>query len=204
MLWLGLLACPQPGSALTDAPWRSAALQDYPAAELATALDADGQTDWIRAVPCGQPDGSLGFCVRVAVSQTRTTQTIYLGSDIKSVRIASHDVDGDELPDVLVMAGKEGSPLGVWINDGHGGFKRSDPNLYPKSVWHEDPLFCSPPSPPEGNSLASLSGVQFLGLEPSSLNEPLLAASPSFRIGQVPDHRAPLRGVPFGRAPPLT
>ena len=200
-LWLALLACPGTIRAQAPEQWRSGLPRIRFTAELATTLDTDDQADWIRAYPCWGPAGGAAFCVRIAVSQTRSTQTIVLDTNAKGIRIASHDVDGDHLPDVLIMNADDGSPLGVWINDGHGGFKESDVRSYPSSVWHEDPLLCQKRAP-EHASLASLNGVQHFCLAPSALRAPLPDADrPISGLEAVFPGSASLAGH-SGRAPP--
>jgi hypothetical protein len=200
-LWLALLACP--GTIRAQAPdqWRSGLPHLGFTAELATTLDTDNQADWIRAYPCSGSAGGAAFCVRIAVSQTRSTQTIVLDTNAKGVRIASHDVDGDHLQDVLIMDADDGSPLGVWINDGRGGFKESDVRSYPSSIWHEDPLLCQTRDP-EHASPASMNGVQDLCLAPFALKAPLPEADRPFTgLEAACSGSASLAGY-SGRAPP--
>jgi hypothetical protein len=201
-LWLALFACLGKSHAAAPEQWPSGLPHEFFTAELATTLDADNQADWIRAYPCRGPDSGFYYCVRVAVSQTHSTQTIVLKTNAKRVRVVSHDVDGDQLQDVLVMSADDGTPLGVWINDGRGGFKQSDAGLYPKSVWHEDPLLC-PSSPSERNPLAAMNGIQNLYLEPFALEEPLLDAEQPFCAAQVPHPRSACHSNHSGRAPPV-
>jgi hypothetical protein len=139
--------------------------------------------------------------VRVVVSQTHSAQTIVLKTNAKGVRITSHDADGDHLQDVLVMSADDGSPLGVWINDGRGGFRESDVSNYSASVWHEDPLLCAS-APPDRVSLASINGVQDFCRNPFAVKEPLLVAHQTFGIAEVLSPLSSLRWHHSGRAPP--
>jgi hypothetical protein len=200
-LWLALLACPGTVHAQAAGQWPGGTPHIRFTAELATALDADSQTDWIRAYPCAGAAGGAAFCVRVAVSQTHSTQTIVLNTKAKGVRIASHDVDGDHLPDVLIMSADDGRPLGVWINDGRGGFQESDVRYYPSAVWHEDPLLCQT-RPPENVPLASLNGVQDFCLAPLTLKAPLSDTARSFADLQDAAPRSTSLAGHSGRAPP--
>jgi len=200
-LWLALLACPGTIRAQAPEPWRNALPRIGFTAELATTLDADNQADWIRAYPCSGLAGGAAFCVRIAVSETRSTQTITLDTSAKGVRIASHDVDGDHLQDVLIMDAADGRPLGVWINDGHGGFKESDVRSYPSAVWHLDPLLCHTRAP-EHAPFAAMNGVQDLCLAPGALKAPLPHADqPSRGLVTASPVSAILAGY-SGRAPP--
>jgi hypothetical protein len=200
-LWLAVLACAWAPHAQAAEQWPNGLSHEFFTAELATTLDADNQTDWIRAYSCTGPAGGAASCLRVEVSETGSTQTILLNTAAKGVRITSHDVDGDHLPDVLVFSAEDGRPLGVWINDGHGGFKESDVRSYPASVWHEDPLLCRTPSP-EYIPLASTNGVQDFCLDPCLLKTPRLDSGRSLGDLEVAaPHSARLDGH-SGRAPP--
>jgi hypothetical protein len=199
--WGALLTCAWTPHAQAAEQWRSGLPHELFSAELATTLDADNQADWIRAYPCAVPGGGAAFCVRVAVSETSSTQTIIMKTNAKGVRISSHDVDGDHLPDVLVMSADDGSPIGVWINDGHGGFQESDVRSYPSSVWHEDPLLCQT-RPPEHVPLASMNGIQDFSLAPFALKAPLPDANQSFSYLQVASPSSACFGIHSGRAPP--
>jgi hypothetical protein len=53
------------------------------------------------------------------------------------VRIIPRDVDGDWYLDLVISSAWSFAPVGVWINDGHGGFIRGDPSAYPESIWTE-------------------------------------------------------------------
>ena len=196
-----LLACPGAIHARAAEQWRSELPGIRFAAELATSLDTDDLADWITAYPCAAPAGGATFCVGIALSQTHATQTIVLDTHVKGVRIASHDVDGDHLPDVLVMSAEDGRPLGVWINDGHGGFKESNVRFYPSSVWHVDPLLCQTGAP-EHAAFASMNGVQDSCLARFAPQAPLTDADRSCNHpGSSSPRSAKLAGHP-GRAPP--
>jgi hypothetical protein len=201
-VWFALLACAWTPHAQAAEPWRSALPHEFFTAELATALDADNQADWIRAYPCVAPAGAAASCVRIEVSETRSTQTIVLKPNAKGVRITSRDVDGDHLQDVLIMSADDGSPLGVWINDGHGGFKESDVRSYPSSIWHEDPLLCQT-HPPERTSLASTVGVQDFCLALLALKVPLPNSDRSLSDLEVAVPHSARLGGHSGRAPPV-
>ena len=199
--WFALLACAWTPRAQAAEQWPSGVSHEFFTAQLATTLDADDQADWIRAYPCVGPVGDAAFCVRIAVSETHSTQTIILKTNAKGVRITSHDVDGDHLQDVLVMSADDGSPLGVWVNDGHGGFKESDVRSYPSSIWHEDPLL-NEAFPPELTAFASMTGVQSFCLAPFALTAPLPDADQSFRNPGVASPSFARFGTHYGRAPP--
>jgi hypothetical protein len=49
------------------------------------------------------------------------------------VRLASRDVNGDRLLDLIVTSTLTGQPLAVFLNDGRGNFTRSEPAAYPEA-----------------------------------------------------------------------
>jgi hypothetical protein len=52
-------------------------------------------------------------------------------------------VNGDWNLDLVITTAWSFTPVGVWINDGHGGFIRSDATAYPQSIWTEGPHILS-------------------------------------------------------------
>jgi hypothetical protein len=164
---------------------------------LATRLDADGRADWIRAFPCGESF----HCLNIDVSETHSTQSILLETRAAAVRIASRDVDGDGLPDLLVADAEGGAPLGVWLNDGQGGFTPSDATLYPESIWDPDPLVTLPGTP-DDMPLAALDDLRDFCLDRPAASEPLLNAPQAFACAPAVAARAARFENHFGRAPP--
>ena len=59
--------------------------------------------------------------------------TYGLTASAGGVRLASRDVNGDALPDVVVTSSLTGEPLAVFVNDGRGNFTRSAPEAYPEA-----------------------------------------------------------------------
>jgi hypothetical protein len=70
--------------------------------------------------------------------------------------IIARDVDGigDDL-DLIIKSARSLAPVGVWINDHHGGFTKADPSLYASSIWFEVPRLVSD-NPPESVHPAGL------------------------------------------------
>jgi len=111
-----------------------------------------------EAYPCWGPAGRAAFCVRIAVSQTRSTQTIVLDTNAKRHPHRISRCGRRPSPDVLIMNADDGARLGVWINDGHVDSRN------PTYVPIHRPSGTKIPSLPEARSehasLASLNGVQ--------------------------------------------
>ena len=168
---------------------------------MATALDNDRKADWISAFRCQGPTAGTYYCLQVTETQTHSTQTLLIKGGPGGIRIVSRDVDGDQLQDILVMATGDGRPLGIWINDGYGGFRIADPLLFPARIWHEDPLLFPIP-PPEHFSFASADGVQTFLLKPRRFAEPVLQPSRYLGIVDLPPTSGASSYDHSGRAPP--
>lgn len=197
-LWLAALALPGLVQAKPVVP---ALAPLTPVNRLATQLDNDGRTDWVRAYRCHGPDGRLYHCLRIALSKAHTTQRIRIRTSASTLRITSHDVDGDHRPDLLVVNADNGTPLGIWLNDGHGRFKEGDASIYPSSIWHDDPLI-SAVATDDDNSPEALDDIQESCLDSVSIPDPLFdAATPITFVEPHQAHAARQLGH-AGRAPP--
>jgi hypothetical protein len=201
LLWLLVMACL--GAGCLQAGTRPDADSDlkYPIAALAATLDTDHEPDWISVYACPGPDAGAYYCIRVALSQAHSTQTLLVPRSPNGIRITARDVDGDRLPDILVMSIGDGRPLGIWINDGRGGFQTGDPSTFPARIWHEDPLLYPAPSADE-IPLAATIGVQTVFLNPHGLIEPLLLPSQRLILDGIQARRLVNGYDHSGRDPP--
>jgi hypothetical protein len=102
-------------------------------------LDGDGRPDLAIARPEGW--GPNGFQYRIDLDLTtragRSSFSVF--AQRGGLRIIPRDVNGDLDLDLIITSAWSLTPVGVWINDGHGGFIRSDPTAYPQSTWTEGP-----------------------------------------------------------------
>jgi hypothetical protein len=103
-----------------------------------TDLDGDLQPDLVRSTPDGSDRTGYRFQVEFEMSAGRRSAPIPIHtSDAWGMQMAPRDVDGDHDLDLVVTGGAYRSPVGVWINDGRGGFTPSDQRLYPAWIWLE-------------------------------------------------------------------
>jgi hypothetical protein len=67
-----------------------------------------------------------------------------LAADEAGLLITARDVDGagDDL-DLIIKSANSFAPIGVWINDPHGGFIKADASVYSPSIWSDCPLMLS-------------------------------------------------------------
>jgi hypothetical protein len=58
--------------------------------------------------------------------------------------VIARDVDGigNDL-DLIVKSTRSFTPIGVWINNHHGGFIKVDASIYAPSIWSDSPLMVS-------------------------------------------------------------
>jgi hypothetical protein len=102
-------------------------------------LDGDGRPDF--AVARAEGWGPNGFQYRIDLDLTTHVglSSFSVSAQRGGLRIIPRDVNGDLDLDLIITSAWSFTPVGVWINDGHGGFIRSDPTAYPQSTWAEGP-----------------------------------------------------------------
>ena len=102
-------------------------------------LDGDGRPDF--AIVRAEGWGSKGFQYRIELDlTTRVGLTSFsVSAQRGGLRIIPRYVNGDWDLDLVITSAWSFTPVGVWINDGHGGFIRGDPTAYPQSIWNEGP-----------------------------------------------------------------
>jgi len=108
-------------------------------------LDGDGQPD--LAIAKAEGWGPNGFQYRIDLDlSTRTGRSSFkVFAQRGGLRIIPCDVNGDWELDLVITSAWSFTPVGVWINDGHGGFIPTDPSGYPQSTWSEGPGVLSDP-----------------------------------------------------------
>jgi hypothetical protein len=101
-------------------------------------FDGDSRTDIAFAKPRGLANGVFHYQVEVLLSgRPRATFEVESGRAGGGLHIVARDVDGDQDLDLVITTEFSGEPVGVWINDGHGGFTPGDAAIYPASIWQE-------------------------------------------------------------------
>jgi hypothetical protein len=68
-------------------------------------------------------------------------QSILVVAPSGGLQISARDVNGDNVPDLVLTTTWLRKPVAIFLNDGHGGFSRVDPSFFPeaftesKSKW---------------------------------------------------------------------
>ncbi len=125
---------PAPSTPLLPAPPAS-----WDQGDAVADLDGDGRPDlaFVRA----EGRSTKGFSYRVELTlSTRPAQSSFsLTAPEGGLHIIPRDVNGDGELDLVITSARLRAPVGVWINDSHGGFSRSDRDTFPPSIWTEAP-----------------------------------------------------------------
>ena len=101
-------------------------------------FDGDSRTDIAFAKLRGLVNGVFHYQIEVLLSaQPRATFEVESGRAGGGLHITARDVDGDQDLDLVITTEFTREPVGVWINDGHGGFTPGDAAIYPASIWQE-------------------------------------------------------------------
>jgi len=102
-------------------------------------LDGDGRPD--VAIARAEGWGPSGFQYRIDLDLTTRVgpSSFSVYAQRGGLRIIPRDVNGDWDLDLVITSAWSFTPVGVWINDGHGGFTRGDPTAYAQSIWNEGP-----------------------------------------------------------------
>jgi len=100
-------------------------------------LDGDGRPD--RAIVRAESRGPNAFKYRIELSlSTRVGSSSFsVAGEEGGLRIVPRDVDGNGTVDLVITSARWFTPVGIWINDGHGSFTEGDPTIYPQSAWTE-------------------------------------------------------------------
>ena len=105
-----------------------------------TAAIADLDGDQIPDVATGIRTGQTaeGYSYRVDLDLSTTSQpkpfNVFF-RDLLDLRIEAVDIDDDHDLDLLVTGRFSAQPIGIWLNDGRGGFTRDDLGKYAVPAW---------------------------------------------------------------------
>ena len=102
-------------------------------------LDGDGRTDLVTVTSKSWGSNARRYQVNLHLSARADTSSFSVSAEGGGLRIVPRDVDGDGDLDLVITSARSLAPVGVWINDGHGGFAQGDASSYSRSIWTEGP-----------------------------------------------------------------
>jgi hypothetical protein len=189
----------------SDAP-QAASISVGPGLQYAVAdFDGDHRPDTV-GVETGQSDVSrTNYWIQFQLSAAGR-QTISIVAPIGGLQITARDVNGDQVPDLVLTTTWLRQPVAVFINDGHGTFTRAEPAAFPSAFRESQTSWTSstdrvddfigiPPSPRAGMCMATArlphAGSQARAVGPSNRQ---FLISP-FLVSQA--GRAPPSEVPY-------
>jgi len=192
-------------AAAADAP-KPAPISVGPGLPFAVAdFDGDHRPDLV-GVQGGQSGVSrTNYWIQLQLSASGR-QTILLVAPAGGLQIAARDVNGDQIPDLILTTAWLRQPVAIFINDGHGTFTRVETDAFPEAFresqtgWDSstDRIPDSVAVPPSSSSGIYITkarlphvGRQTNAVAPSScgfLPSPFLISSPG---------RAPPFAVPY-------
>jgi hypothetical protein len=130
-------------------------------------------------------------------------QSIGVNAPVGGLEIASRDVNGDNVVDLIVSTVWLNEPVAILVNDGHGNFSVADPAKFSAVFANLDQNFTAPNSENKESSAALLSRTNDECAIDASATEPSVAISTS--PSEFSQHRVfPLAVSVLGRAPPLS
>ena len=166
-------------------------------------FNTDGTPDLAIADRVSHPIGAASYRIEFSVSG-RESKTVAFESDQDALTVRVSDVDHDNDLDVVVSSALSREIVGVWLNDGSGGFKRSDARPFGAELAARHSLDTADPSDEASSAGPAPRGPDGLphtlrwtpasppraivGLHPTHLHPELLSSSAS--------SRAPPRPVP--------
>src|SRR6266850_6299585 len=93
-------------------------------------FDEDQSPDLASVHSESHSSSLASYDVRLHLSEAGQ-QSIHLVGPSGGLRIATRDVNGNDIPDLIVSSAWRGEPLAVLVNDGRGTFSLADPSSFP-------------------------------------------------------------------------
>lgn len=165
-------------------------------------FDGDGHPDLLTARP---EVAGPGFRHRIQIQLSGAGRTVTFAIDgiQPGIQIAARDVNGDHDIDLVFTTAVSHQPVGIWLNNGAGGFARDRNAAYgvPFSRISCSGAFTGSASSPHSSYIPRPRSLA-LGTAPSSYRLPPPPVSECFRASTRNPRTSPLRGFPLTRAPP--
>jgi len=111
--------------------WPSASFGAYQSFSVAD-FDEDSKPDLASIQPGNSNGRSTDYWVDLQLS-AGGRQTFRVVAPLGNVQIASRDVNGDNVPDLVLTRIWTAQPVAILLNDGHGTFSKVDPEAFPEA-----------------------------------------------------------------------
>lgn len=98
-------------------------------------FDGDGLPDLAIARAEGWSPSGYRYRIDLDLSTRAGLSSFTVSAQRGGLRITPRDVNGDWDLDLVITTAWSFTPVGVWINDGHGGFARGDLTTDSLSIW---------------------------------------------------------------------
>src|ERR1035438_3669817 len=112
----------------------------------ATASEIAGAHCFDRVFVEPRGRGPQGFEFQIVLDSVtrRAESSLELAANAAGLLVTARDVDGigNDL-DLIIKSANSFTPIGIWVNNHHGGFTRVDAGLYAASIWSESPQLLS-------------------------------------------------------------
>ena len=163
-------------------------------------FDGDLRPDLARVEAGANTSGGANYWIQLQLTSIGR-QTIQLVGPAGGLVIEARDVNGDRAIDLVLATAWFRQPVAIFLNDGHGGFSRAEPNAFPaafkvsKTHWLSTANLAT-----DAVGLPPQSGADARAEENNALDDRSAA-------GWIPPSRAGFPLGPFlisqpGRAPP--
>jgi hypothetical protein len=144
-LLLFLIAGALAGAAAgSDAPPQASSISVGPGLQYAVAdFDGDHRPDTVGVEPGASDVSRTKYWIQFQLS-TAGRRSISIVAPIGGLQITARDVNGDQIPDLVLTTTWLRQPVAIFINDGHGTFTRAEPAAFPGAFRESQTSWVSP------------------------------------------------------------
>lgn len=100
---------------------------------VAADFDEDQQPDCAVLLDAGQFNGQRSFRIEMHLTAGENTGFSFSSTE-SAISISALDVNADGAPDIVVEQTFTHKRLQVWLNDGHGSFRKANSEDYPSQI----------------------------------------------------------------------
>jgi hypothetical protein len=164
-------------------------------------FDGDHRPDVAR-VETGRSDlAQTDYWVELQLTMAGT-QAIRVVGPTGGLQVTVRDVNGDQIPDLVLTTAWRDQPVAILLNDGHGSFSRVAPEAFPHA-FRASPDSWGGTEMPQSTAAATLSDSRFGGAESEIRLAHHDAASRAVQRSNPGDPSDADHLQRYGRAPPF-